>query len=403
MKKKLTAKTIDALKPRITGRFEVRDVQVTGFLVRVSATGDKVFYFTKRINKKMKRIRIGSYPAISLSEARQQARNILREVELGIYDEAGSEALEEAVPAFGDVVDQFIELYAKPRSKYWNGTLSLLTKFASINGKPIDKIKRTDVVQVLDDIIASGAPVRANRALAAIKKMMNWCVDRGMIDASPISTLKPPTKEIPRDRVLSDFELMDVWYGAESKGYPFAQFIQMLVLTGQRRGEVAGIRWSEIDMENATWTIPANRAKNANLHIVPLAPLLIDILKSVPVFLGSDFVFTTTGYSPISGFGRLKKSLEKSVGQDAEDWRPHDIRRTMSSNMAMLGVQPHIIEAVLNHKSGIVSGVAAVYNRHTYMDEKREALEKWAEFTWTKMVGKSHKAGATKHCRRMAS
>ena len=140
------------------------------------------------------------------------------------------------------------------------------------------------------------------------------------------------------------------------------------------------MRWSELDLANRTWTIPAKRAKNATTHIVPLAPLVVDILKAVPRFLGSDLVFTTTGRTTISGFGRLKRRLEGAVGLEAEGWRLHDVRRTVATNMAMMGIQPHLIEAVLNHKTGIVSGVAAVYNRHAYLEEKREALEKWAGY-----------------------
>ena len=165
---------------------------------------------------------------------------------------------------------------------------------------------------------------------------------------------------------------------AEAEGFPFAPCIQLLLLTGQRRGEVSGMRWSELDFENAIWTIPAKRAKNGSAHMVPLAPLALEVIRTVPRYLDSDFVFTTTGRTAISGFGRLKRRLDIAFGPDAEDWRVHDLRRTVATNMAMLKVQPQVIEAVLNHKSGLVSGVAAIYNRHSYLDEKREALEAWA-------------------------
>lgn len=234
-------------------------------------------------------------------------------------------------------------------------------------------------MRALDTIIAGGAPTRANRALAAIKKLMNWCIDRGIIETSPVAALKPPTKEVARERVLTDIELAACWDAATDEGFPFKQFVQLLILTGQRRGEVSGMRRSELDLDNGIWTLPAKRTKNASSHIVPLAPLAIDILKSVPRFLDSDLVFTTNGKTPISGFGRLKERLDVTVGLDAEDWRFHDLRRTMATNMAMMRIQPHIIEAILNHKTGIVSGVAAVYNRHAYVDEKREALKPWAE------------------------
>lgn len=378
MKKRLTPKTIEALPPATGKRYEVHDLLLSGMHVRVSTTSRKVYYVSKRFNGRMKRIKIGAWPILSLHDARDEARRILRDIELGQYDETASDE-KQVVPTFGEVVPQFIELYAKPRTKDWKGTESILSKFSRLNTRPIDQIKRADIVRVLDVIVASGAPFRANRALAAVKKLMNWCVDRGMIEMSPVAGLKPPTKEIARDRVLSDHELIAYWHAGAFEGYPFAQFLWLLILTGQRRGEVSGMRWSELDLDKGLWTLPAKRAKNSTSHIVPLSPLVISILKSVPRFQGSDLVFTTNGLNPISGFGRFKRRLDEAVGLGAEDWRFHDLRRTMATNMAMMRVQPHIIEAVLNHKTGIVSGVAATYNRHAYLDEKREALELWAE------------------------
>ncbi len=220
-----------------------------------------------------------------------------------------------------EVIPQFVDLYAKPNTKDWKGTQSILRKFAKLSDTPIDQIKRTDVVAVIDDIVASGTPTRANRALAAFKKLMNWCIDRGIIETSPIMSLRPPTREVARDRVLDGNEVAAIWKAADAEGFPFAQFVQILILTGQRRGEVAGMRWSEIDFDEATWTLPAQRVKNGRLHIVPLTGAMVDILKSVPRFLGSDFVFTTTGATSISGFGRLKKRFDSALPEDTEDFR----------------------------------------------------------------------------------
>jgi len=378
MKRRLTPKTIDALPPAVNKRYEVHDQLLPGLHLRVSATGGKVFYVSKRVNGHMKRIKIGSWPILTLHEARDKARSILRSIELGRYVEKAPHEEEQRMMTLGEVVPQFIELYAKQRTKDWKGSERVLLKFSSLFSRPIDQIKRADVVRVLDTIIAGGAPTRANRALAAIKKLMNWCIDRGIIETSPVAALRAPTKEIARDRVLGDQELIAIYDAGSSEGFPFEPLLKLLILTGQRRGEVAGMRWPELDLDKGIWTLPAKRAKNATSHIVPLAPLVISILKSVPRVQGSDLVFTTTGTSPISGFGRLKERLDIAVGLDAEDWRFHDLRRTMATNMAMMRVQPHIIEAVLNHKTGIVSGVAATYNRHAYLDEKREALELWA-------------------------
>lgn len=385
MKRRLTPKTIEALPPAVNKRYEVHDQLLPGLHVRVSATGRKVFGISRRINGRMKRIRIGAYPIVSLADARDKARDILRDIELGQYDEASSSVAEPALRStLGDIIPDFIEKHAKRHTKEWKGTERVLMRMNKLHPMRIDTIKRADVIKELERLISDikgkgGKGTRANRGLAAIKKLYSWCIDQGIVEISPVAGLKPRIKEIARDRVLSDDELIAIYGAGASEGFPFEHFLKLLILTGQRRGEVAGMRWSELDLDKGIWTLPAKRAKNATSHIVPLAPLAIFILKSVPRFQGSDLVFTTTGDTPISGFGRLKERLDVAVSLDAEDWRFHDLRRTMATNMAMLRVAPHIIEAVLNHKTGIVSGVAATYNRHAYLDEKREALELWAK------------------------
>jgi integrase len=152
--------------------------------------------------------------------------------------------------------------------------------------------------------------------------------------------------------------------------------LQLLLLTAQRRGEVAKMRWSQVDFVRRVWTIPSEVAKNGRAHEVPLSDMALKILGTLPRFVHADFVFTTTGHSPISGFGRMKRNLDTRMG--VTGWRLHDLRRTAASGMARLGTAPHVIEKVLNHVSGTISGVAAVYNRHGYEQEKREALRRWA-------------------------
>ncbi|MBB4009340.1 tyrosine-type recombinase/integrase [Allorhizobium taibaishanense] len=255
---------------------------------------------------------------------------------------------------------------------------------SGLHAMPINAIKRRDVTRELERLISDigakgGKATRANRGLAAIKKVYSWCVDQRIVENSPVVGLKPPIKEESRDRVLNDDEIVAYWKGCEDEGYPFEQFGKLLLLTGQRRDEIASMRWSELDRHRKTFTLKADRTKNSTAHIVPLSGHALDILRSIHHFLGSDYVFTSTGKTPISGFGRFEDRLDTFVGLDAEDWRFHDVRRTAATNMAILKVQPHIIEAVLNHKSGIVSGVASIYNRHAYLDEKCEALQIWAD------------------------
>jgi integrase len=377
MKRKLTSKTVEHLKALGPKRLDVWDTALQGFGVRISPTGRKAWFVMVRPHGRPKRVTIGTYPAISLADARDAAGKIIRDAQLGLFEKPP----ETATPTLGETIPLFVQLYAKPKNRGWKRAERLLGPFQALFHVPLNEIKRSDVVRALDVLIASGKPYAANRALAAIKKLMSWALDRGMIEVNPIAGLKPPAKEHSRERILTERELCALLVAADAEGYPFGDLFNMLILTGQRRGEVTGMRWSEIDFERRMWTIPSVRSKNAQAHDVPLSELALDILLSVPRFVGSDYVFTTTGTTPISGFGRAKDRLEAAMG--ATDWRTHDLRRTAASGMARLGVAPHVVEKVLNHRSGIISGVAAVYNRYGYETETREALERWSSHLQT--------------------
>lgn len=375
MKHKLTTKFIETRKPDPAKRVDHRDTVVPGLVLRVNKSGTKTFSFHKRINGKMKRLTIGHFGPFSLNDARERARQVLYEVETGKFEQ--STAIEvETKPTLGDVIPEYIEKHAKVHNRDHERKEAQLAEFTTLHEKRIDEIKRADVVKACDTIQKS-APIGVNRALAHLKHLMSWSVERGMIDASPIAGMKPPSKETPRERVLSDDELGALWAACDAEGYPFGDCMKLLILSGQRRAEVSEMRWSELDLEKRLWTLPSQRAKNGRQHTVPLTDAMLDVLRKVPGFLNSDFVFTTKGTTPISGWGRLKKRLDKSLHEDAEPWPPHDLRRTMSTNMAQLGVPQPVTEALLNHKTGVVSGVAAIYNVYSYADEKREALEQW--------------------------
>jgi integrase len=391
MKKKLSPKLIENLPPAIGKRYEVRDKLLTGLLLRVSNTGAKVWYLATRIDGRSRRIKLGSWPILSLKDAREKAQMLLRDIQLGLFQQRDFEPAQK-VMTLGDIIPRFIEKYAKRHTKDWKGTESVLMRMNRLHGMKINAIKRADVVRELERLISDiedngGRGTRANRGLAAVKKLFSWCIDQGIVEISPVAGLRPLIKEVSRDRCLTDDELISFWKGCEAEGYPFEQFGKLLALTGQRRDEIASMRWSELDLVKGTLTLKAERTKNATLHVVPLPSQALAILRSIPRFLGSDYVFTSTGTTPISGFGRFKRRLDRFVSLDAEDWRFHDLRRTAATNMAILKIQPHIIEAVLNHKSGIVSGVASIYNRHAYFDEKREALQTWGDYVETLIDG----------------
>jgi len=275
---------------------------------------------------------------------------------------------------FKDAFAEFIERYAKVHNRSWDHT-ERMTKYRVYpvwGERDINTIKKPDVVHLLDSIVDDGAPVQANLTFAHIRKFFNWCVERCYLDRSPCDGLKPPTKVVSRDRVLTDDEIKKIWAACDGLSKPFGDLIKVLLLTGQRRGEVAGMRWDEI--VDDVWAIPATRTKNGSAHHVPLPTFIkehIDRNKN-----GHNLVFTTLGDSPISGFSKMKQQLDTASG--VTEWRIHDLRRTTATGMARLGIPPHVVEKVLNHKSGEIRGVAAVYNRHAYISECREALEKWA-------------------------
>jgi integrase len=393
MQKNLTTKLVENLKPRVDRRYEVRDSAMPGFGVRVTVSGSKTWFVMGRVDGRATRHTIGSFPIISLAEARDAARIVLRDMQLGTYGE------EKEKPAtLDEVISNFTELYAKPKNRRWKAQAATLRKFASLANRPVAEITRSDIARVLDHIAVNGAPIGANHALAAIKKVLSWATDRGVINSNPLVGMKAPAKSQSRERVLTDDEVRALWQATADMDYPFGPVYRLLLLTGQRRGEVAQMRWSQIDLSRALWTIPAEMAKNGRAHEVPLSSAALEILQSLPRFVGSDYVFTTTGVTPISGFGRTKGRLDLAMG--VSDWWTHDLRRTAASGMARIGVAPHIIEKVLNHVSGEISGVAAVYNRHGYQTEKRDALDLWAREIG-RVAGKDDAASTGQDARRI--
>jgi integrase len=278
---------------------------------------------------------------------------------------------------FGLLADEFIEGYAKRKTRGWPETQRLLKReFVSVWADwPIADVSRTDVLKVLNAIVARGSPSAANHALAAIRKMFNWAIEQGYIDRSPCLGINAPSRINSRDRVLSDSELAKVWAAAEAMGYPYGRIVQLLILTGQRRGEVTGMRWSELDLRAAHWSIPAQRTKAGRSHQLPLNARAVQLLRALPR-VHDERVFPARGKdNSASGFSKWKRTLDELA--EVDDWRVHDLRRTVASGMAQLKVAPHVIERVLNHTTGTLGGVAGIYNRFGYLPEMKDALGNW--------------------------
>jgi integrase len=237
----------------------------------------------------------------------------------------------------------------------------------------VHEISKRDVVNLVTEVSGRGAPVAANKLLKVVKTFFGWCVAQAIMDASPANGLPAPTRETPRDRMLDDDELRRVIEAARQVGDPYAGILELLVLTGQRREEVAQLTWDAVDFDARTLTLAASRTKNGRPHIVHLSDLAIAVLRRMPRL--GEFVFSRSGARPFQAFSAAKRELDKLSG--VESWRLHDLRRTCVSGMARLGVAPHVADKILNHQAGTISGVAAVYQRHEFLAERKDALDRW--------------------------
>jgi len=383
---KLTAKTIENAKAPKTGRTELWDSIVGGdaavpgaFGLRVTSRGVKTWTIMYRLHGKQRRLRIGTFPAHGLSEAREMARDALLKVGRGIDPAEERKATQESL-ADPDTVEKvtanFILRYAKPKNRSWKETERVFDRYVlpRWGKRPIESVSSKDVHSLLDDIVDQGSPYMGNRVLATLSRFFNWCLERDLLVASPAAHIKPPAEEKARDRVLNNDEISTLWPVWESMGWPFGSIFKLLLITGQRRTEIATMRWSEVDLDNRLWTLPRKATKSDRLHEVPLTPLAIEILDATPRM--GEFVFTTNGKTPVSGFSKAKIRCDEIA--DVKPWRIHDLRRTAATGLARLRIAPHVVEKILNHSSGTISGVAAIYNKHGYSEEKLAALTAWS-------------------------
>lgn len=381
-KMKLTQLAVDRIGSPNSGRIEYFDTVLPSFGLRISATGARSWVLFYRLRGVQRRYTISTVAQLpKVEDARQRARELLHDVERGTDPaEAKAEAKQPKAPprapdTVRSVAATFIQRYAKPRNRTWAETerklaLHVLPQWGD---REIGTITRRDVLDLLDGLADKGYAVAPRRVFSAVHKFLAWAVERDIIPANPAAGVKPPGKETERDRVLSDDELRAVWAAADAMGVTAGGFVKLLILTGQRRDEVATMRWADIDFgTEATWTLPRERTKGDRQHDVPLAGLAVEVLTTMPRI--GAFVFTTRGDRPISGYSKIKSLADHLSGIETP-WRLHDLRRTAGTGMASLGIAPGTISRVLNHKEG---GVTKIYNRYGYLPEKRHALNCWA-------------------------
>ena len=367
--------------PKLTlppGKLEiiVFDDAIAGFGVRIRAGGKRTWIAQYRLGTKQRRLAIGTLEKIDADEARRRAKTIFAKVALGVDPSIEkSELIAQASITLGATADQYLDKHACKRLKpkgLGETTTYLKRHWGPLRELPLQKVNLQAVASRLHEIAKDNGPYAANRARAALSALYTWAIAEGLADANPVTGSNKPADEKKRNRVLSDAELKMVWLCAGAGD--FGAILRLLILTGQRREEVGGARWSELDLAAALWTIPEARTKNKLPQDVPQSVPALAIWSDQARRDGRDLIFgSRTG--PFQGWSDAKADLDQRIaeandGTPIRPWRLHDVRRTVATRMGDLGVLPHVVEAVLNHISGSKAGVAGIYNQALYNAEK---------------------------------
>jgi integrase len=360
------------------------DDEIPGFGLRMRAGSPRSearWCVQYKIGSKHRRMTFGKLCELDAVKAREKAKDLLSAVRLG-RDPAGEklDARTKASQTFGPIIETFLERQeSRTRPIHYKRVKRYLEGYCKpLHGLMLDKVTRADVAARLAIIAKMNGPVAADRCRSALGAFFTWAMREGLCEANPVIATNRHANEKGRDRVLTDIELTHIWKALP--GDDFGRSVKLLILTGQRRMEIGALRWGEIDLDKRLISLPGERTKNYRPHDVPLSDLAIEVIAKCPRYDGRDMVFGSRGRGFLS-WGKAKIKLDETPALLGlvDPWRIHDLRRTCVTRMADLGVQPHIIEAVINHVSGHKAGVAGIYNRATYATEKAAALSLWAD------------------------
>jgi integrase len=351
----------------------VFDDDLSGFGLRLREGGSRVWIYQYKVGNKHRRITFGKFPAIDPTKARQIAGELHAKVRLGL-DPASerAESRARADETFGACIRLFLAWQRGRVKSFRDVERHLVRNLAALHNLPLAKIDQRTIAGQLARISARGSPVQANRTRASLSKFFSWACGEGLAENNPAG-LCNRNPEKSRDRVLSRNELKQIWAALPDSDY--GAIVKLLVLTGQRASEISDLQWSEIDRECGLISLPPSRTKNRRRHVVPMSDIVRAILEARPRN-GRDHVFGVGQKRGFTGWSRAKNALDEVV--KIPSWRVHDIRRSTATGMAEIGIQPWIIESILNHISGFKVGIAGVYNKSTHEAEKAAALSRWA-------------------------
>lgn len=366
----LTARQVDSLRPT-TKRVEYIDQKLPGLALRVMPTGAKSWTVRYRHRGRLRRLTLGSASVIALAEARERVRELLHKASKGA-DPATEKQAGRTAQTIGDLSELYITKWAKPRKRSWKADRNVLESrvLPQWRHRAIVDITRQDVRHLVEQVAEAGTPIAANRLAALLSKLFAFALDRDLVATSPAVRIPRPGREQARDRVLTEEEVRTLWESFETLAAPMAALYKLRLLTAQRGGEVASMRWQDIDFEAGWWTIPAGDSKNRLAHRVPLSPSVLAILKA----LVPDPVANRSRIYVLEGARGKRQQAEATAAFTVADFRGHDLRRTAASIMASGGIPRLTISKILNH---VERTVTAVYDRHSYDAEKRAALDWW--------------------------
>jgi integrase len=371
----------------------VFDRQLRGFGLRVTAAGGKTFLAQYTANSVKRRFSIGAFGKLTVDQARKVAQGILGDAAKGADPfmvrrteiQAARAAKVEADYTFRRMVHAWSQArQGDRRPSYIREAVACLNRnLPEWQDRAAGAITLAEAVCTLDGIKAAKGPIAANRTLSYGRAVYSWALKRQHVALNPLRGIERPGNERARERVLSVDELGAVWRASHTLGPILAGFVQTLMLTIQRRGEVGSMQWSELDDADdpTIWTLPGHRAKNGRAHVIHLSEPVRRILREMPLVQGNPFVFSGSGAKPIAAFNYAKAKIEAALhdaGVMMQDWRFHDFRRAAVTALAGMGFPPHVCDRILNHVSGTITGVAAVYQRAEFLSERRTALDAWA-------------------------
>jgi integrase len=358
----------------------VFDDTLPGFGIRKFASGRASYFVKYNVGPQQRKISLGTVVPGVLAEMRRKASDVLARARLGQDVSAERKAIHaRRVLLFEDLAKVYL---AEKRKTMRPNTFDaaqrhLRLHWARFSGWELKDIARRDVVRLIDEMTEARGPVTADRAKASLSGFFAWCIERDYAEVNPTNNIRARGTPPKSTRVLSEDELVAIWLGV--LGGEYATIVRLLILTAQRRNEIGGLSWPEIDFERGQINLPAERCKNNRPHAVPLSAPALALLAEVPRREGRDLLFGNRPARPYNGWSKKKADLDARLPTGMKPWVVHDIRRSVITHMAERGLaEPHVLEAIANHVSGHRAGVAGIYNRALYSVEKRSALDAWA-------------------------